>query len=137
MKEPWWRSLAQITWWIFTRLWAPFMAIGWPLLAVYGALNPSAADLTALQIQPSETAILVGTGGTATAGQRSYIVVPRVLSTGAIAIVTRTAAGPTVVEAPGAGLQFLLIWVACVCATWYFLVRPWRDTRSPESYHGT
>ena len=40
VEAPWWKTLSRIVWWIFSRLWAPFMAVGWPALALYGALQP-------------------------------------------------------------------------------------------------
>ena len=40
VEAPWWKTLSRIVWWIFSRLWAPFMAVGWPALALYVALQP-------------------------------------------------------------------------------------------------
>jgi hypothetical protein len=59
---PWYLTLWRITWWVFSRLWAPLMALGWPLLALYGALEPRASDLAALDLHRGEFAVLVGTG---------------------------------------------------------------------------
>ncbi len=62
MKTPWWRSLRWLLG-VFLRLFAPLMALGWPVLAVYGALSPNSLDIGAHKVAPRETAILVGVAG--------------------------------------------------------------------------
>src|SRR5258708_33615126 len=87
MKTPWWRSLLWLLGWFF-RLFAPLMALGWPVLAVYGALSPNASDISALKVAPRETAILIGIAGGGSMcdakgcqvppPQRSYLVFPMI-----------------------------------------------------------
>src|SRR5512135_1339334 len=79
VTDPWWKSLARILWWVLSRPWAVMMALGWPLLVAYGLMSPRAADLNALHLEPDDVALLVGIGGSADAGQRSYVVLPRAL----------------------------------------------------------
>jgi hypothetical protein len=57
VNKPWWESLATILWWIFTHLWAPATAIGWPLFAIYALSNPRTADMTALNLRRGEAAV--------------------------------------------------------------------------------
>src|SRR4029077_249106 len=59
----WYVTLWRITWWVFSRLWAPLMAIGLPVLALYGALEPRQNDIAALELHRGEFAFLIGTGG--------------------------------------------------------------------------
>jgi hypothetical protein len=120
VEGPWWKSLARIVWWIFSRVWAPFMAIGWPALALYGALQPRVSDLDALHLRRGEAAVLVGSAAT----QRNYIVVPRDLARASISQVEEAAGTFTVIDHPGFGLIFLGIWASCVYGTWYFWIRP-------------
>jgi hypothetical protein len=122
VETPWWKSLSRIVWWIFSRLWAPFMAVGWPALALYGALQPRLSDLEALHLRRGEAAILVGSAVT----QRSYIVVPRDLPRAAVSQVDESAGTFTVIEHPGFGFLFLGIWMACLYGTWYFWIKPHR-----------
>jgi hypothetical protein len=104
---PWYRTLWRIVWWVFTRIWAPFMAISWPLLEVYGALQARQDDLAALGVQRQEFAVLVGIAGGGktcvnsqpceiTSAQRSYLVFPRSLLDGVGFVVEDTAPRQTV-----------------------------------------
>jgi hypothetical protein len=120
MEAPWWKTLTRITWWIFSRLWAPFMAVGWPALALYGALQPRLSDLDALHLHRGEVAVLIGSAAT----HHSYIVVPRNLPRAAVSQVDDAVGTPTVVDYPGYALIVLVVWGFCVYATWYFWVRP-------------
>ncbi len=43
MSEPWSKTLGRIIWWIFSRPWAAFMAVGWPLMIAYGLVQPRTA----------------------------------------------------------------------------------------------
>jgi hypothetical protein len=122
VEAPWWKSLSRIVWWIFSRLWAPFMAVGWPALALYGALQPRVSDLDALRLGRAEAAVLIGSASM----QRSYIVVPRDLPKASVSLVEDTAGKLTVTEHPGFGLIFLFVWALCVYGTWYFWIRPRR-----------
>jgi hypothetical protein len=123
MEAPWWKSLSRITWWIFSRIWAPLMAVGWPILALYGALQPSTPDLEALRLRSGEAAILVGSAPT----NRSYVVLPRDLPAASVSVVEESADTFVVSTHPGAGLGILFTWVACVYGTWYFWIRRQRE----------
>jgi hypothetical protein len=142
VDTPWWQSLGRIFWWVFTRLWAPFMALAWPALVVYGFLAPRPGDLEALRLAPLEVALLAGVasgGASCSASQpcieylahRTYIVLPRALSNAAASVVEDTPAGPRMTEHRGQGALMFLIWVACLYATWRYWVRP---SRSASNY---
>ena len=136
MNGPWWRTNSRILWWIFTRLWAPLMAIGWPILATYGALSPNSSDVAALKLRGFEAAILIGiTGGGSHCdnnacveypARRSYIVFPRLL-TRPSAFEVEDGDSPRVEEIPGAALICLVVWLACLWGTWRYWVRRIRD----------
>jgi len=122
MEAPWWKTLTRIIWWVFSRLWAPFMAVGWPALALYGALQPRLSDLAALTLRRGEVAVLIGSA----AAHRSYIVVPRDLPHAAVSQVDDAAGTFTVIDHPGFAFFVLLVWLSCVYGTWYFWIRPRR-----------
>jgi len=112
-----------MVWWIFSRVWAPFMAIGWPALAVYGVLHPRLSDLDALHLRHGEVPILIGRSAT----ERSYVVVPRDLPRAAISRVDELGGVITVTHEPGVALWVPLIWALCVYGTWYFWIKPRRE----------
>jgi hypothetical protein len=134
MKTPW-RSLFWLLG-LFFRLFAPLMALGWPVLAVYGALSPNASDIGALKVAPREIAILIGVaGGGSKCGasgcqvqppQRSYLIFPRFFVRPSGFTVENRQGDPRVDERPGAALLVVLIWVACVWGTWRYWGRPSR-----------
>jgi len=142
MGNPWWISLGLILWWIFSRLMAPFMAIAWPALAIYGMLAPRLPDLAALQLQPGESAVLIGVagGGRHCVGsepcdvippQRSYLIIPRVVTNASVFVVEDTEPERTVTELAWYALLLFAIWILCLFGTWYYWVRPaWRLTSS-------
>ena len=122
-------------WWIFSRLWAPFMAISWPLVILYGAMAPREADVAAIRRIAHGVPLLVGQawGGTdcrsnepctVIAPQRSYLVFPGVLTNAAVIIVEDKTGGATVTEMPGYALLVLLVWVVCCYGTWHFWIGP-------------
>jgi len=130
----WYITLWRIVWWVFSRLWAPLMAVGWPLLALYGAFQPRHDDLAALRLQRGEIAVLVGLGGggstcvnsqpcQVTPSQRSYLVFPRSIRTGAGFVVEDTAPSLTVEQEQGAALLIIAIWILCAYGTWVIYVR--------------
>jgi hypothetical protein len=142
MKTQWWRSLLWLLG-LFFRLFAPLMALGWPVLAVYGALSPNASDKGALKMAPRETAILIGVAGGSkcdTSGcqsqrwRRSYLVLPRFFVRPSGFTVEDGRDGPRVDEQPGAALVVVLIWVTCAWGTWHYWGRPTRI--SPSSTDG-
>jgi hypothetical protein len=135
MRTPWWKSLGRIVWWLYSRVWAPLMAIGWPALVVYGLLVPRAPDQMALRLQPTESALLIGVAGggsdcvnnhpcNITPAQRSYIVIPRVFSNAAVTVVEDTNPQLTATKESWDALLVVGIWVACVILTWHYWVRP-------------
>jgi hypothetical protein len=140
LNAPWLRATAHIFWWLFTRVWAPLMAIGWPLFAVHGALSPHAHDLTALNIGSHQTAVLIGSAGYGSKcdrsgcveypAERSYIIFPKVLLHPSIFAVEETDPA-RVREEPGAALIAAAVWLACVWATWHYWVRRLLKRRQP------
>ncbi len=135
MRTPWWKSLGRILWWVYSRIWAPLMAIGWPVLVIYGLLVPRTPDLAALRLQPTELALLIGVAGggsvcvnndpcNVTPAQRSYLVVPRVFSNPAVFVVEDTKPQLTVSEETWAALEVVVIWVICLLLTWHYWVKP-------------
>jgi hypothetical protein len=92
MNKPWHQSLGGIIWGITRFIWAPFMAIGTPILAVYGAFHASEVDLHVLQLRSTQIPMLIGTAGDgkdcskytpcSSVGQRTYLVFPEALFKG-------------------------------------------------------
>jgi hypothetical protein len=119
MDEPWWKSIARILWLAFTRIFAPLMAVGWPVLVAYGLLQPHALDFDAMRLRGGEVALLIGASST----QRSYVVLPRALTTAAVSVVNDASGTPTVIEYPGYAIVVLVLWVVFAYCTWYFWVR--------------
>ena len=118
------RGSAVVRWihavrWILLRLLPPMVAVGWPVLALYGALHPRLPDLDALHLRRGEVAIFIGSSAT----ERSYIVVPRDLSRAAISRVDELGGALTVTEQSGVALWVPVIWGLSAYATWYFWIR--------------
>lgn len=126
MNDPWWKTLGRILWWIFSRPWAAFMAVGWPLMIAYGLVQPRTVDLAAMHVAATEVALWVGSAGDGRTGQRSYIVLPRALATGAVTVVT-DGSPPMAEEVAGGLIMIFLVWVTCVYLTWRFCWRPIRS----------
>jgi hypothetical protein len=142
MDKPWHESLGGIIWAITRFIWAPFMAFGAPLLAVYGALHANEADMHALQLRSRQVPLLVGTAGDdkdcskytpcTSIGQRTYLVFPEALFRGELATVNHKDDIVTVDRRPFLGYFVIAIWAACVALTWRYCVRPWLPTsRTP------
>jgi hypothetical protein len=142
MDKPWHESLGGIIWAITRFISASFMAIGAPLLVVYGALHANEADMHALQLRSTQVPLLVGTAGDdkdcgkytpcALIGQRTYLVFPEALFRGERAAVNHKDDIVTVDRRPFRGYFIIAIWVACVALTWRYCVRPWLPTsRTP------
>ena len=135
MKTPWWQSLLWLLG-IFFRLFAPLMALGWPVLAVYGALSPNASDIAALKLGRRETVILIGVAGGGSKcdasgcqvrpPQRSYLIFPRLFIRPSGFTVEDGHNSPRVEEQPGDALLVIAVWVACVWGTWRFWGPPSR-----------
>src|SRR5712664_1176196 len=135
MKTPWWQSLLRLLG-MFLRLFAPLIALGWPVLAVYGALSTNVSDIGALKVAPRETAILIGVAGGGSKcdasgcqvqpPQRSYLIFPRFFVRPSGFTVENRQGGPRVDEQPGAALLVVLIWVVCAWGTWRYWGSPSR-----------
>jgi hypothetical protein len=120
------------------RLFTPFMALGWPMLAIYGALSPNASDLAALKLGRLETAILIGvagggsecdaTGCVAQPSRRSYLIFPRFFVRPSGFTVEDRQDSPRVNEQPGAALLVIAAWAACVWGTWRYWGPPSRTS---------
>jgi hypothetical protein len=124
----WFNTLGRVLWWITSRVYAPFIAVGVPIMILYGWIVPNQADLDALALQKQEVPILVGAGagGTTCSGardcqnvpsQRSYIVAPRVFRDAAVVSVLRTTPTSTTKSIPGGALILLGMWAVCCYCT--------------------
>jgi hypothetical protein len=146
MDKSWHQSLGGFVWGITRFIWAPFMVIGVPILAVYGALHASEADLLALQLRPTQIPLLIGTAGDgndcskytpcSSVGQRTYLVFPEALLRGELAMVNHKDDVVTVDRRAFLGYIVISIWTACVVLTWRYCVRPWLsafNSRLPRS----
>ena len=124
MKKPWWQSLGKLLFWVFSRIWAPMMAVGWPILVIYGMANPRPNDLAVLDLAAGESPLLVGVASDGASGQRSYFLPRRILKADAL-ITVHDDDGRLSPEAQP-GIAFLLLgnWFGCIWASWRFLVRP-------------
>jgi hypothetical protein len=131
--EPWWRSLGRILRLVLVYVFAPMMALGFPILIAYGLLYPSTDDFRALDLRSSEVALLVGVEGSAgrfgatgaaSGGGRSYIIVPRAFTDPELVGVTETNGSSVARSLEGGALTVLLVWLACAYATWRFLLVP-------------
>ena len=110
------------------------MVLGGPFLAVYGALHPREADIAALQLRSAQIPVLIGVGGAKAgcaeaescgpAGQRLYLVFPRALLTGEVAVIRESGGGINVERRPFLAYMFLVIWGGCLYLTWRFCVYP-------------
>jgi hypothetical protein len=80
--------------WILLYLYPPLVAVGWPALALYGALHPRLPDLDALHLRHGDVAIFIGSSAT----ERSYIVIPRDLPHAAISRVDELGGAFTVTQ---------------------------------------
>jgi hypothetical protein len=131
--EPWWKSLGRVFRWIFGYVFAPMMALGFPILIAYGLMHPRTDDLRALNLSSSEIALLVGvesssghfgaTGGAA-GGGRTYVVIPRAFTDPEIVGITTVNSKSDAQSMEGGAIIVLLTWWACAYATWRFLVVP-------------
>jgi len=119
MNDSWWKSLSRIIWLTFTRILAPLMALGWPVLMAYGLVQPNALDLNAMRLGGGEVALLIGSSS----AQRSYIVLPRALTTAGVLVVSDASGTPRVSEYPGHAIIVFLLWGVFVYCTWYFWIR--------------
>src|ERR1700728_476000 len=132
MNKPWHESLGTVIWWVTRYVWAPFMVIGGPILAFYGATHPRQPDIEALQLRSAQVPALVGISGEArcvgsectTSGQRLYLIFPQVLLGGEINVVTETSSGVTVKREPFLAYMVFLVWAGCIYLTWRFCVYP-------------
>ena len=122
-------------WWIFSRLWAPLMAFGWPALVLYGVISPRAADVAAIHQSGGGVPLLIGVAGGGSEcrnsrlcdflpAQRSYLAFPSAFSSAAITIVEETPQGVAVTLEKGAAIIFLAIWLICLYGTWFYWIRP-------------
>lgn len=121
-------------WWIFSRLWAPLMAIGWPALVVYGVISPRAADVAAIHQSGGSVPLLIGVAGGGSEcrnsrlcdflpAQRSYLAFPSAFSSAAITTVEETPRGVVVTLKKGAAIIVLAIWLICLYGTWFYWMR--------------
>lgn len=135
MKKSWYESFGGIIWGITRFIFAPFMTIGTPILAIYGASHFSEVDLNALQLRSTQMSMLIGTAGDSqdcskytpcsSVGQRTYLVFPEALLKGEITAVNHKDDITTVDRQPIYGYIAIAAWAACVALTWRYCIRPW------------
>lgn len=139
LRDSWWKSALYIYWWVMTRIVGPVMAIGLPLLMIYGITDGIPSDIAPLKLQRHEVALLVGlaggdychpNGSCVERTTRSYIVFPRVLSDAAIVDVENSGSTIDVTEERGGAILTLVLWCICVFALWYFWVRSFLKWRA-------
>lgn len=122
-------------WWIFSRLWAPLMALGLPALIVYGAISPRAGDVEAIRESGGSVPLLIGIAGgssdcrsaepcVTSAAHRSYLAFPSVLTSAAVTIVEDAPQGVVVSVERGVAILVLGIWLICLYGTWFYWIRP-------------
>jgi len=136
VKTPLPQSLGKGAFWVFTRIWVPMMAIGWPFLVIYGLANPRPNDLALLNLTANETPLLVGVVSGGPFAQRSYFLPRRLLKGGGISVVSDHNGRLSAEAQPATGFLLLAIWFGCIWASWRFLVRR-RVTASNKSLERT
>lgn len=122
---------------MLARLFAPLVALGWPALAIYGALSPNPSDIAALKLGRLETAVLVGVAGggsdcgdrgcVAHPAHRSYIVFPRLLVRPS-GFTVEDGQDPRIDELAGGALFVIVMWAACAWGTWRYWGPPSRTS---------
>lgn len=139
----------RVVWWILSRHWAPLMALGWPALALYGAISPRAADVAAIHQIGGAAPVLIGIAGgwgdchkaepcAASLANRSYLVFPDALTDAAVTVVEEARDGVVVRSERGVALVVLAVWLVCIYVTWRLLIRPrvMASITSPERTRG-
>src|SRR5687768_5880241 len=87
MRTPSWQFLGKLLFWVFSRIWAPIMAVGWPILVIYGMAQSRVNDVAAMNIAAGETPYLVGVASVRRSDQRSYLLARRVLKEDGLLVV--------------------------------------------------
>jgi hypothetical protein len=136
MRTPWWQSPGNLLFWVLSRIWAPMMAVGWPILVIYGMANPRPDDLAVLNLARSETPFLVGAASDGISGQRSYLLPRRFLKSDGLIIVHDDNGRLTSEPQPGVAFLVIGVWFGCIWASWWFLLRP-RFRTSNNSFERT
>jgi hypothetical protein len=99
------------------------MAIGWPILVIYGIANPRPNDLALLNLAANETPLLVGVASSGGSDQRSYFLPRRLLKGDGILVVSDHNGRLSAEAQPVTAFVLLAIWFGCIWASWRFLVR--------------
>ena len=112
----------------FLYVFVPFMALGLPVLAIYGAVSPFEGDRTAISRQMTGVPVLVGVGAGSegcrqaaapcTPRNRTYLVFPHVFSNAGVIVVDQFLDSTKVEVLPGFGLVITGIWALCVWLLW-------------------
>jgi hypothetical protein len=100
------------------------LAIGWPILVIYGLANPRPNDLAVLRLAANETPLLVGVASIGPSDQRSYFLPRRLLKGEGILVVADHNGRLSAEAQPVTAFLLLAIWLGCIWAFWRFLVRP-------------
>jgi hypothetical protein len=137
MTGQWWESLARIIWWLTSRVFAPVMAIAWPVFAIYGGYHVPPQEMSALNLHGREFALLIGTasGGwdcrsrpncVVIPSQHSYVILPQALGNAAVTLIENQGGDISRSEHPGLALLAVGIWLVCVYGAWRYC-RPLRN----------
>ena len=107
----------------------PFIAVGQPLLAIYGVAQPWQSDLAAIRAHATGLPVLVGVSGGDNdcrsdapcprgPAQRSYLVFPDALGNAGITTVEHYVDVPKVTSYPGYGALIVGLWTLCAYNLW-------------------
>jgi hypothetical protein len=130
------RQIGSLFWWVFTRIWAPLMALGAPGLALYGAISPYTVDVVAIEAAGGRSPLLIGIAGGGSQcvnaepcvvkpPNRTYLAFPSAVSLAAVTVVEDGDGGVDVSVMPGGALIFLGTWLVCCFGLWRYWARPW------------
>jgi len=111
----------------------PVFLLLFPLVALYGQLNPWPPAQRALSVYPGQTPIMVGFGyqaehsstGNTKRVSRCYILFPMVMSHPKIITVHQVNDAEPIVSESEFGFVFYVVWLlVCLVGTWWFWFRP-------------
>ena len=98
------------------------MAVGWPILVIYGMANPRPNDLAELNLAAGETPWLVGMASGGASDQRSYLLPRRILKSDGLVTIYDDDGRLLLETQPGTAFLLLAIWFGCIWASWRFLI---------------
>ena len=122
--------------WLILKLSFPLSIVLYPMVGLYGYIQPWAPAKPTLDSYPGQSSIMVGVSYRAQnkieTVSRSYILIPSVLSTQKIITVQQTNQESPVVSESTSGFFLFIGWVlASFVGTWWFWLR--RDNKAPPN----